>query len=51
MPRRSARPQPDRTLELPCQTRACPSCGRPLWAANIARRTVATLEGLVQLRL
>ncbi len=51
MPRRTARPQPDRTLDLPCQTRACPSCGGPLWAANIARRTVTTLEGLVLLRL
>ena len=28
MPRRSARPQPDRTLELPAHTRACPACGR-----------------------
>jgi hypothetical protein len=51
MPRRSARPQPDRTLELSCQTRACHSCGGPLWAANIARRSVPTLEGLVRLRL
>jgi len=51
MPRRSVRPQPDRTLELPCQTRACPSCGRPLWAANMAQRTVTSLEGLVRLRL
>jgi len=51
MPRRSARPQPDRSLELPCQTRACPSCGGPLWAANIAQRTVTTLQGLVRLRL
>jgi hypothetical protein len=51
MPRRSARPQPDRTLELTAQTRACPSCGGPLWAANTAQRTVTTLEGLVRLRL
>jgi hypothetical protein len=51
MPRRSARPLPDRTLELACQTRACPSCGGPLWAANIALRAVATMEGLVRLRL
>jgi hypothetical protein len=51
MPRRNTRPQPDRTLELPCQTRACPSCAGPLWAANIAQRTVTTLEGLVRLRL
>jgi hypothetical protein len=51
MPRRSLRPLPDRTLELPAHTRACPACGGPLWAANQARRTVTTLEGLVQLRL
>ena len=51
MPRLSARPQADRTLELPARTRACPSCGRPLWAANKAQRTVTTLEGLVRLRL
>jgi hypothetical protein len=51
MPRRSARPKPDRTLELATHTRECPACGRTLWAANKPRRTVVTLEGLVQLRL
>src|SRR5918998_1269351 len=51
MSRRSARPQADRTLELPAHARACLSCGRPLWAANKAQRTVTTLEGLVRLRL
>jgi hypothetical protein len=51
MPRRSARPQPDRALELATQTRECPACGRTLWAANKPRRTVVTLEGLVRLRL
>jgi hypothetical protein len=51
MPRRSVRPQPDRILELTSHMRACPSCGRPLWAANIAQRTVTTLQGLVRLRL
>jgi hypothetical protein len=51
MPRRNARPRPDRTLELLAHTRDCPACGGPLWAANIARRTVSTLEGLVRLRL
>jgi hypothetical protein len=51
MPRRSARPQPDRTLDLSTHLRACPACGRPLWAANKPRRTVATLEGLIRLRL
>jgi hypothetical protein len=51
MPRRSARPQPDRTLELTTQTRGCPACGRTLWAANKPQRTVVTLDGLVRLRL
>jgi hypothetical protein len=51
MPRRSARPQPERALELTTTTRDCPSCGRPLWAANKPQRTVVTLEGLVRLRL
>ena len=51
MPRRSARPQPDRTLELSTRTRACPICGRPLWAANKPQRTVTTLQGLVRLHL
>jgi hypothetical protein len=51
MPRRSVRPQPDRTLELTTQTRACPACNGPLWAANLAWRTVTTLDGLVRLRL
>jgi hypothetical protein len=51
MPRRSVRPLPDRTLELATHTRACPACGRPLWAANKPRRTVTTLDGLVLLRL
>src|SRR3954451_14938954 len=51
MPRPSARPQPDWTLELSTHTRACPVCGRPLWAANKPQRTVTTLQGLVRLRL
>src|SRR3954451_14644113 len=51
MPRRSARPRPDRTLELTTHTRDCPACGRRLWAANKPQRTVVTLEGLVRLRL
>jgi hypothetical protein len=51
MPRRSARPQPDRTGDLPAHTRTCPACAGPLWCAATARRTVVTLEGLVQLRL
>jgi hypothetical protein len=51
MPRRSARPHPDRTLDLPAHTRVCPACSGPLWSAATARRTVVTLEGLVRLRL
>ena len=51
MPRRSARPQADRTLELTTHTRDCPACGRILWAANMPQRTVVTLSGLVRLRL
>src|SRR3954470_4285407 len=51
MPRRSARPRPERTLDLATTTRDCPDCGRALWAANKPQRTVVTLEGLVRLRL
>jgi hypothetical protein len=51
MPRRSARPRPDRTVDLTTQTRDCPACGRTLWAANKPQRTVVTLDGLVRLRL
>jgi hypothetical protein len=51
MPRRSARPPADRTLELPTHTRACPTCAGPLWSAAMAQRTVVTLEGLLRLRL
>src|SRR3954454_21167335 len=51
MPRRTARPPADRTLELTTCTRDCPACGRVLWAANKPQRTVVTLEGLLRLRL
>ena len=51
MPRRSARPTPEQTLDLATTTRDCPDCGRRLWAANKPQRTVVTLEGLVRLRL
>ena len=51
MPRRTARPQADRTIELATQTRTCPACGRSLWAANKPHRTVVTLQGLVRLNL
>ena len=51
MARRSARPQPDQTLDLPALTRICPACGGPLWAAYKTQRSVTTLEGTVRLRL
>jgi hypothetical protein len=51
MPRWSVRPAPDRTLELTTHVRECPTCRRPLRAANKPRRVVVTLEGLVLLRL
>ena len=51
MARRTARPQPDRTLELLALTRDCPACGGPLWAASRTRRAVTTLEGPIGLRL
>src|SRR5947209_1342341 len=51
MPRRTARPQPTRDLDLPALTRSCPECGAALWAAYKARRTVTTLDGLVRLGL
>jgi hypothetical protein len=51
MARRNARPQPSETLEIPSHLRVCPTCGNPLWAANMASRTVTTLRGLVRLRL
>src|SRR3954449_1504490 len=51
MPRWSARPPAARTVELLTQTRACPTCGGRLVAANKPQRTVITLSGLVRLLL
>jgi hypothetical protein len=51
MARRSGRPQPDQTLELPTLTRTCPACGGPLWAAYMAQRSVTMLDGPIRLRL
>jgi hypothetical protein len=51
MPRRTARPLPDWTLELANRTKVCPACSRPLWAAAKPRRSVVTLDGIVRLRL
>jgi hypothetical protein len=36
---------------LSTHLRACPVCGRPLWAANKPQRTVTTLQGLVRSHL
>jgi hypothetical protein len=51
MPRRTARPLPDRTIELANGTRACPSCSGVLWAASKPSRSVVTLDGIVRLHL
>ena len=51
MARRMARPNPTETLEITALTRICPACAGVLWAANMARRTVTTLAGLILLRL
>jgi hypothetical protein len=51
MPRRTARPLPDRTLELANGTTTCPACGGALWAASKPSRSVVTLDGIVRLRL
>ncbi len=51
MPRRTARPQPTRDVDLPALTRTCPECGAALWAAYKTRRIVTTLDGLIRLGL
>ena len=51
MPRRTARPQPTRTQELTTQTRACPACGGSLRVAYTTTRAVATLDGIIRLKL
>src|SRR4051794_26170651 len=51
MPRRTARPLPDRTRELVNNTKVCPACSGPLRAAAKPRRSVVTLEGIVRLHL
>lgn len=45
MPRRTVRPTPERQLDLPAATRACPACGATLWAAYTSHRAVITLDG------
>ena len=44
MPRRTARPQPTRDIDLPALTRTCPECGATLWAAYKTRITPFELE-------
>src|SRR5512147_1955647 len=51
MARRSARTQPDRTLDLPALTRTCPACDGSLWASYMTQRAVTTLDGTLRLRL
>jgi hypothetical protein len=51
MPRWTARPLSDRTLELGNATKACPACGGPAWAAAKPQRSVTTLDGVVRLHL
>jgi hypothetical protein len=51
MPRRNARPEPQRELELTAATSICPACHGPLWAACKSHRAVVTLEGPVRLAI
>jgi hypothetical protein len=51
MPRWTARPLSDRTLELANATKVCPACGGPAWAAAKPQRSVTTLDGVVRLHL
>jgi hypothetical protein len=51
MPRWTARPLPDRTLEPANDIKVCPACGGVLWAAAKPSRSVVTLEGIVRLHL
>jgi Transposase, Mutator family len=51
MARRSARPRPDRERVLSSARRRCPACGERMRIRYDNYRTVATLGGLVRLRL
>ena len=51
MPRRSARPPADRTLELPTHAAGLPRLRRAALGRRHGQRTVVTLEGLLRLRL
>src|SRR3712207_9392039 len=51
MARQEARPQADRERVLRLLRQGCPGCGRRMGIRYENRRTVATLRGLVRLRL
>jgi hypothetical protein len=49
--KRINRPAAVRTETLECQQTSCPQCGGPTYQQYTKRRTVVTLEGVIQLRL
>jgi hypothetical protein len=51
MTKRINRPAPVRTEMLECCQTACPQCGGPTYQQYTKRRTIVTLEGVIQLRL
>ena len=51
MARREARPPAQREVCLTPRARECVSCGKRLWVAYHAQRTLMTFRGLVRLRL
>ena len=51
MARKAARPEPTSERTLRCARKNCPACGGLMWARYDNHRTIATLQGLVRLRL
>jgi hypothetical protein len=51
MARREKRPSAEREVCLQPLEKECLGCGKPLWVAYHARRTLMTFRGLVRLRL
>jgi len=51
MARREARPPAPREVRLTPRSQECVSCGKRLWVAYHAQRTLMTFRGLVRLRL
>jgi hypothetical protein len=49
--KRINRPAPVRTETLECSQATCPQCGGPTWQQYAKRRTIVTLEGVIELRL